>query len=203
VNDFVEECRREWRRLGVPDPIANEMAADLAADIEEAEAEGGSAEDVLGNSVFDPQRFAASWAGARGVTAPQPLFDEPPKRRGVLAVALAGFGAFFALAAVALLLGRRSASAAISVRTIFPGRAGPYGSVGVAPSLRFPSFGPQFVVQHGGAFVLFAGLMLLLGVVALGLAVMYWSPWSPWSRHRLKVHAREVGRPNRSARSGR
>jgi hypothetical protein len=44
--EFVEECRREWRRLGVPDPIANEMAADLAADIEEAEAEGGSAEDV-------------------------------------------------------------------------------------------------------------------------------------------------------------
>jgi len=41
VNEFVEECRREWRRLGVPDPIANEMAADLTADIEEAEAEGG------------------------------------------------------------------------------------------------------------------------------------------------------------------
>ncbi len=70
VNEFVEECRQEWRRLGVPDPIANEMAADLTADIEEAEAEGGSAEDVLGNSVFDPRRFAAAWAGARGVTAP-------------------------------------------------------------------------------------------------------------------------------------
>jgi hypothetical protein len=60
VSEFVEECRREWRRLGVPDPIANEMAADLTADIEEAEAEGGSAEDVLGNSVFDPRRFAAA-----------------------------------------------------------------------------------------------------------------------------------------------
>ena len=46
------------------------MAADLTADIEEAEAEGGSAEDVLGNSAFDPRRFAAAWAGARGVTAP-------------------------------------------------------------------------------------------------------------------------------------
>ena len=31
MNEFIEECRREWRRLGVPDPIANEMAADLAA----------------------------------------------------------------------------------------------------------------------------------------------------------------------------
>ena len=50
MHEFVEECRREWHRLGVPDPIANEMAADLAADIEEAESEGGSAEDVLGNS---------------------------------------------------------------------------------------------------------------------------------------------------------
>src|SRR5580700_2221841 len=78
VNEFVEECRREWRRLGVPDPIANEMAADLTADIEEAEAEGGSAEDVLGNSVFDPQRFAASWAVARGVTSPV-LAENPPR----------------------------------------------------------------------------------------------------------------------------
>ena len=54
MNEFVEECRREWRRLGVPDPIANEMAADLTADIEEAEAEGGSAEDVLGQQRLRP-----------------------------------------------------------------------------------------------------------------------------------------------------
>ena len=72
MSEFVEECRREWRRLGVPDPIANEMAADLSADIEEAESEGGSAEDVLGNSAFDPRRFAGSWAMARGVTAHRP-----------------------------------------------------------------------------------------------------------------------------------
>ncbi len=69
MNEFVDECRREWRRLGVPDPVANEMAADLTADLEEAEAEGGSPEDVLGNSAFDPRRFAASWAAARGVTS--------------------------------------------------------------------------------------------------------------------------------------
>ena len=69
MSEFVEECRREWRRLGVPDPVANEMAADLSADLEEAEAEGGSPEDVLGNSAFDPRRFAAAWAVARGVTS--------------------------------------------------------------------------------------------------------------------------------------
>src|SRR5580704_443228 len=114
VSEFVEECRREWRRLGVPDPIANEMAADLTADIEEAEAEGGSAEDVLGNSVFDPRRFAASWAGARGVTAPVPaLPDRPPLRRSVPAIALTAVAVLFALAAIALLIGRRSSSAAV------------------------------------------------------------------------------------------
>ena len=53
------------------------MAADLTADIEEAEAEGGSAEDVLGSSVFDPRQFAAAWADARGVTAPPTLCPRP------------------------------------------------------------------------------------------------------------------------------
>jgi hypothetical protein len=29
MSEFVEQCRREWRRLGVADPLAEEMAADL------------------------------------------------------------------------------------------------------------------------------------------------------------------------------
>jgi hypothetical protein len=65
VRQFVEECRREWKRLGVPDPVANEMAADLEADLQEAEAEGASAEAVLGRSAFDPRSFAAAWAQPR------------------------------------------------------------------------------------------------------------------------------------------
>jgi hypothetical protein len=36
VTEFVDECRSEWKRLGVPDAVANEMAADLAADLQEA-----------------------------------------------------------------------------------------------------------------------------------------------------------------------
>ncbi len=68
MSEFIEECRREWKRLGVPDPIANEMAADLAADLREAEADGASAEEVLGNGAFDPRTFAATWANERGVT---------------------------------------------------------------------------------------------------------------------------------------
>ena len=43
MSEFVEQCRREWKRLGVADPLAEEMAADLASDLEEAEAEGVSA----------------------------------------------------------------------------------------------------------------------------------------------------------------
>src|SRR5579863_1740210 len=88
VSEFVDECRREWRRLGVPDPVANEMAADLTADLEEAEAEGGSPEDVLGNSAFDPRRFAAAWAAARGVTSP-PIPDRRSLWRPPIAIALA------------------------------------------------------------------------------------------------------------------
>jgi hypothetical protein len=67
VNEFVEECRSEWKRLGVPDPVANEMAADLAADLEEADAEGVSVEEVLGSEAFDPRSFATAWAAERGI----------------------------------------------------------------------------------------------------------------------------------------
>ena len=72
MNEFVDECRREWRRLGVPDAVASEMADDLAADLEEAAAEGASAEDVLGSSSADPHSFAAAWAAERGVAGRAP-----------------------------------------------------------------------------------------------------------------------------------
>ena len=67
MSDFVEQCRREWRRLNVPDPLAEEMAADLASDLREAEADGVSAEEFLGSSAFDARSFAASWAAERGI----------------------------------------------------------------------------------------------------------------------------------------
>jgi hypothetical protein len=179
VNDFVEECRREWRRLGVPDAIANEMAADLTADIDEAEAEGGSAEDVLGNSVFEPQRFAASWAGARGVTAP-PTLAGKPVRRVVLPIALTGAAVFLALVAVALLIGRRSASAAVSVARVNGGpvRVWPFGRGVVIPPLRSFGFGTQISGPHSWLLVLLAVWLVVAGLVALGLALSYWSPWT-------------------------
>jgi hypothetical protein len=67
VDPFVKRCRREWKRLRVPDAVANEMAADLDADLREAAADGASPEEVLGSGYFDARSFAASWAAERGV----------------------------------------------------------------------------------------------------------------------------------------
>ena len=89
MSQFVDECRREWKRLGVPDAIANEMAADLAADLADADAEGVPAEDVLGNGVFDARAFAASWAGERGVIPSARGRERLPRRSRRLSVIVA------------------------------------------------------------------------------------------------------------------
>jgi hypothetical protein len=188
MSEFVEECRREWRRLGVPDPIANEMAADLTADIEEAEAEGGSAEDVLGTSLFDPRRFAAAWAGARGVIAPPPT-DEPtppvvleraPWYRPVTVVALTLVGFLMALAAAALVVGRHSSAVAATVTRAVHG-SGPirvFGPGSVVPPFPTVIHGQVFGVQNAGPAILLALALLLVGVALVGLALLYWAPWS-------------------------
>jgi hypothetical protein len=67
MRTFVQECRREWKRLGVPDAIADEMATDLAADLADAEADGVTPEELLGGGASDPRSFAATWAAERGV----------------------------------------------------------------------------------------------------------------------------------------
>ena len=176
MSEFVDECRREWRRLGVPDPVANEMAADLTADLEEAEAEGGSPEDVLGNSAFDPRRFAAAWAVARGVTGP-PVPDRPRLWRPAVAIALTALlGLITVGAALVLLVGTRGHSFAVAVHRVVmsPG------------SIKFFAPGPGRLVAPGPPFAAtqFAGvdfrplalLLLLVGLVGLGLlAALYWS----------------------------
>jgi hypothetical protein len=100
VSEFVDECRREWRRLGVPEPAANEMAADLAADLKEAEQDGVAAEEVLGSGAFDPRAFAASWASERGLV-PTRWRDRMRAHRLLLAVA----GLVVLLAAVGVTAG--------------------------------------------------------------------------------------------------
>jgi hypothetical protein len=74
MNAYVEECRREWKRLGVPAGLAEEMAAELEADLAEAEVDGVPAAEMLGES--DPRRFAANWARERGLVS-----DPPPQQR--------------------------------------------------------------------------------------------------------------------------
>ena len=81
MNPFVEECRREWKRLGVPDPVANEMAADLEVDLAEAEADGTSAEEVLGTGVFDAPAFAAAGPQS-GESSRRPTPSRPKPRAG-------------------------------------------------------------------------------------------------------------------------
>jgi len=186
--DFIEECRREWKRLGVPDPIANEMVIDLTADIEEAEAEGGSAEDVLGNSLFDPRRFAAAWASARGVTAPPASIDpfvplvreRHPWYRPAMIIAVAVFGFLTALAAVALVVGGHGSAMVGPIRRIV---AGPGSIRIIGPASVMPPFrnfaGTSFTVQNSAPFFVLGLLVLLGSLVILGLIVLYRSPWAP------------------------
>src|SRR5580765_2526767 len=103
MSDFVEQCRREWKRLGVPDPLAEEMAADLASDLREAEAEGVSAEELLGSSYFDPRSFAASWAAERGII-PEPPGRGSGRRRPLVLVAFTAVAAITVIVAALLLV---------------------------------------------------------------------------------------------------
>ena len=99
---YVEECRREWKRLGVPDLLAEEMATDLEADLIEAQADGVSASEILGES--DPRRFAASWAEERGlVSEPQPQKKSYRRPWIILTVIVAVFLLLGGMAAFGLL----------------------------------------------------------------------------------------------------
>jgi hypothetical protein len=185
MSEFVEECRREWKRLGVPDAIAGEMAADLATDLAEAEADGVSAEQVLGSGAFDPRAFARSWASERGVvrstadapTAPQQLpppstaQPEPSRPMDRLRLRL-GDAVFLAgivvavVVALALLSRRHGASEVVD-----PVKFDPQGS----PGGGFP----VFVDAHHNLAVPAVGLLLLLLAIA-GFVVWlrYRSPWA-------------------------
>jgi hypothetical protein len=119
VNPFVEECRREWKRLGVPDPVANEMAADLEVDLAEAEADGTSAEEVLGSGAFDAPSFAAAWAAERGVV---PRVSETLKPRGRVpraVLAIAGFALVAVVGAVLLVVTVHSSEARLAAGAPF------------------------------------------------------------------------------------
>jgi hypothetical protein len=204
VSEFVEACRREWKRLRVPDAVANEMAADLEADLKEAEAEGASPEDVLGSSAFDPRSFAAAWAAERGVTQPLAIRVERAPMRARALVAL-GLSAVVAATGIALaLLATPSGSARVALARPFAGVTviRPFGiaraqviapgrpvRVPVLPRLRIRAFSAAsarpFVVRVSarGADLRTVGVLLLIvGVGGLVFTSLYWSPWAGRNR---------------------
>ena len=101
MSTFVKECRREWKRLGVPDLVAEEMATDLEADLADAEADGVPAAEVLGET--DPNHFAAAWANERGLVSEQPERKRTRRFWALLTAGLAALVVVLAVAAGALL----------------------------------------------------------------------------------------------------
>jgi len=122
---YVEECRQEWKRLGVPDLLAEEMATELETDLAEAEADGVSAAEMLGEG--DPRRFAATWARERGLVAE----PQPPRKKRRIWIWVVATLAFFVLVMVWLALVTLGASSTVSVSP--PVQATPVRSV-VIPS---------------------------------------------------------------------
>jgi hypothetical protein len=162
MSDFVQQCRMEWKRLRVPDPLAEEMATDLASDLSEAEAEGISAEELLGRSAFDPRSFAASWAAERGII-PIPPSRGNARRRPLALVT------FTALAAVALVV------AALLLLTGEPKVT--LATSGTKPPQLPPTLGPGHQVLRTSAATPIEWILLFLAVAALGFAAWLWSRW--------------------------
>jgi len=169
MNDFVEQCRREWRRLGVPDPLAEEMAADLASDLGEAEAEGVSPEELLGSSFFDPRSFAASWAAERGIV-PDPPGPGNARRRPVVLVAFTAVAAIALIGAALLLVTGEPKVSVVQTRTAQPHLLAP-------PPASFGPPGTSRTVLHTSASGPVELMLLLLAIVALGFAAWLWSRW--------------------------
>lgn len=168
MSDFVEQCRGEWRRLGVPDPLSEEMAADLASDLREAEAEGVSTEELLGSSAFDPRSFAASWAAERGII-PVPPSRANARRRPLILMAFTALAAIALIVAALLLLTGQPTVSVVTVRTTHSHLLSP------PPPVVPPSPGGQVLHAHTSAPV--EWILLFLAIVALGFAAWLWSSW--------------------------
>jgi hypothetical protein len=170
MNDFVEKCLREWRRIGVPDAIANEMAADLDADLRDAAADDVAPEEVLGNGIFDAPSFARSWAAARGVIPPAPvpvLRKDAQRGIAVILAALAVVG----IGLLTLVILHPAA------RRVTVSRAGFFGpGAGVHRRSIAP---PGLVMQHP------VGIGAPIGILGFGLlaiVLLAGGSWFLWRR---------------------
>jgi hypothetical protein len=169
MTDFVEQCRQEWRRLGVPDPLADEMAADLASDLGEAESEGVSAEELLGSSVFDPRSFAASWAAERGLIPEGPA-PRKPRRRPFVLVAFTALAALTLLVAAMLLLTGEPKASLVASRTVRPHFV-------PGPGFVVPPGTERQVLLQANTSAPVEWILLVLAILALAFAAWLWSSW--------------------------
>jgi len=168
MTDYIELCRAEWRRLAVPDELAEEMAADLASDLAEAAADGISAEELCGS---DARSFAASLAAERGVVPAPP---SPPRDRRGRPLVLVAFtfvaAVVLVFAALGLVTGQPKAALATTVsgtpRHHLPSAAPtPLGPVGAT----------HHVLVLGNLAAPIEWVLLVFAIVALGFAVWSWS----------------------------
>ena len=187
MSTFVDACRKEWGRLGVPEAVANEMASDLEADLAEADADGVSPEEVLGNGLFDPEAFAASWASARGVVETVPPTRGPNRWRPWVMAAGAAVSVVAVLLGMALLVGIRRASMSVS---------GVAFRKSFLPQFPSMSIGPRGAIlsQGNGVFAPIGLVLLLAGLIGFGVLVWIWKPWS--ARRRGGASDRDIGMPS-------
>jgi hypothetical protein len=169
MTDFVEQCRLEWRRLGVPDALAEEMAAELASDLSEAEGEGVSAEELLGS---DARSFAASWAAERGII-PVPPSRARARRRPFVLVA------FTALAAIVLIFAARGLLTGQPKATLATTLSGtPRHQLQSPSAVPFAPLGTgRHVLVLGNLAAPVEWILLVFAIVALGFAVWLWWSW--------------------------
>jgi hypothetical protein len=145
------------------------MAADLTSDLTEAQAEGVSAEELLGSSVFDPRSFAASWASERGIIPVPPTRGKARRRPLVLAAFTALAAITLIVAALLLATGEPEVSLVASRAARAHLQSPPAGSV-VPP-------GPGRRVLHTDTAAPVEWILLFVAIVALGFAAWLWSSW--------------------------
>lgn len=169
MSEFVEQCRVEWRRLGVADPLADEMAQDLTSDLDAAEAEGVSADEYLGASALDPQSFAASWASERGVVPRRPTPEDGRRKPFALAVFACLAAITVTVAALLLVTGEPKV-------TLKASRTAP-------PHLPLPSTRPSVPAGVGRQVQAAAAapvewILLVVALAALGFSAWLWLRWN-------------------------
>jgi hypothetical protein len=195
MTQFVDECRREWKRLNVPDAVANEMAAELEADLQDAEADGRSPEEVLGDGVFDARSFAAAWASERGVI-PAPAAPAPRGHRAVVAAVTATLAIMALLAGIAVLTVRPAKQITIASPfrlrpAVAAHRLPPAGTNSTLPRFFFtpvrgkalfpPRIVPAGLVRSGLDLRPVGWILVILGLAGIVASILIW-PGSPLRR---------------------